>query len=70
MPCNRRELLNLGAGSVATGLLSTTPLAHAGTKTTKIITIYGILCLQSQEDPLWPAYGLVMRSPAPQSSWI
>jgi hypothetical protein len=34
MPCNRREFLNLGAGSVATGLLSTTPLVYAGTKLT------------------------------------
>ena len=34
MPCNRRAFLNLGAGSVATGLLITTPLAHAGTKPT------------------------------------
>jgi 2-haloacid dehalogenase len=34
MPFNRREFLNLGAGSVATRLLSTTPLAHAGTKPT------------------------------------
>jgi 2-haloacid dehalogenase len=32
MPFNRRAFLNLGAGSVATGLLVTTPLAHAGTK--------------------------------------
>jgi 2-haloacid dehalogenase len=34
MPLNRREFLNLGAGSVAAGLLVTTPLAHAGTKPT------------------------------------
>ena len=34
MPFNRREFLNLGAGSVATGLLVTTPLAHAGPKPT------------------------------------
>jgi 2-haloacid dehalogenase len=32
MPLNRRELLNLGAGSVATGLLISTPLAQAVTK--------------------------------------
>ena len=34
MPLNRRDFLNLGAGSVATGLLGTTPLAHADTKPT------------------------------------
>src|SRR5712691_13134172 len=34
MPLNRREFLNLGAGSVVTGLLVTTPLAHAVTKPT------------------------------------
>src|SRR5215510_15149334 len=32
MPLNRREFLSLGAGSVATSLLVTTPLAQAGTK--------------------------------------
>jgi 2-haloacid dehalogenase len=32
MPLKRRELLNLGAGSVATSLLVSTPLAHAVTK--------------------------------------
>src|SRR5438477_12880384 len=38
MPLNRREFLNLGAGSVATGLLVTTPLAHTGlNKTIKAI---------------------------------
>jgi 2-haloacid dehalogenase len=34
MPCNRRALLHLGVGSVAMGLLSTMPLAHASTKPT------------------------------------
>ena len=34
MPLNRRDFLNLGAGSVATGLLVTRPLAHAATKLT------------------------------------
>jgi hypothetical protein len=38
--------------------------------TLKFITIYGILCLQYQEDLLWPVYGLAMRSPAPWSFWI
>ena len=32
MPLNRREFLSLSAGSVATSLLVTTPLAQAGTK--------------------------------------
>ena len=32
MPLNRREFLSLGAGSVATSLLVTTPLAQGGTK--------------------------------------
>ena len=34
MPCNRREFLTLGAGSVATGLLVAKPGAYAGTKPT------------------------------------
>ena len=34
MPCNRREFLTLGAGSVATGLLVAKPVAYAGTKPT------------------------------------
>jgi len=38
MPCNRREFLTVGAGSVATGLLGTMPLAYGDTKpTTKAI---------------------------------
>jgi hypothetical protein len=38
--------------------------------TIKFITIYGILCLHRKEAPLWPLYGSLTCSPAPQSSWI
>src|SRR5438093_5018039 len=36
----------------------------------KFISIYGILCLQGEEAPLWPVYGVLTCSPALRSAWI
>ena len=36
----------------------------------ELIPIDGILCLHGKEAPLWPVYGSLTCSPAPQRFWM